>query len=326
MESEAVVSPVRGLEPEARTFLDKISRAQGPPIYKMSPADARAALTKVQQGTKVSLQPADIEDLSILGGPKGQVSLRIVRPEGSRETLPAILYFHGGGWVLGDVHTHDRLVRELANRANSAVVFVDYSRSPEARYPVAIEECYRATEYIAESGGQHKIDGSRLSVAGDSVGGNMTAAVAMMAKQRKGPKISLQVMFYPVTDASFDTASYRQYADGFWLSREAMKWFWDQYLPDKAARKQPLASPLRASEDQLSGLPPAVVITDECDVLRDEGEAYAQKLMDSGVKVTAIRCLGIIHDFVMLNALAQSAATRSAIDLASDLIKKHYNG
>jgi acetyl esterase/lipase len=288
----------------------------------MSPADARAALTNVQHASKVSVLPADIEDLSILGGPKGQVSLRIVKPEGSRETLPAILYFHGGGWVLGDAHTHDRLVRELANRTNSAVVFVNYSRSPEARYPVAIEECYRAAAYVAESGGQHRIDGSRLTVAGDSVGGNMATVVAMMARQRRGPEIGLQVMFYPVTDASFDTASYRQFAGGFWLSREAMKWFWDQYLPDKAARKQPLASPLQASADQLSGLPPAVVITDEFDVLRDEGEAYAHKLTDSGVKVAAVRCLGTIHDFMMLNALSQSAAVRSAMDLACDMIKK----
>lgn len=322
MSSETMITPARGLEPEAKAFLDKINSAGGPPIYKMSPADARAALTKVQHASKVSVLPSDIEDISILGGPGGKVSLRIVRPEDSRETLPAIMYFHGGGWVLGDKHTHDRLVREIANMTNSAVVFVDYSRSPEARYPTAIEECYRATQYIAESGDQHKIDGSRLVVAGDSVGGNMAAVIPMMAKQRKGPKISLQVMFYPVTDASFDTASYRQFAEGYWLSREAMKWFWDQYLPDKAARKQPLASPLQASAEQLSGLPPAVVITDEFDVLRDEGEAYAHKLTEAGVRVTGMRCLSIIHDFVMLNALAESQATRSAIDLACDMIKK----
>ena len=321
LSSEAVISPARGIQPEAKAFLDKINSARGPPIYKMSPADARMALTKVQQASRVSLLPADIEDLSILGGPTGQVSLRIVRPEGSsKETLPAILYFHGGGWVLGDKHTHDRLVREIANMTNSAVVFVDYSRSPEARYPTAIEECYRATEYIAASGEQHRIDGSRLIVAGDSVGGNLAAVVPMLAKQRNGPKIGLHVMFYPVTDASFDTASYRQYADGYWLGREAMKWFWDQYLPDKSARKQPLASPLQASADQLAGLPPALVITDENDVLRDEGEAYAHKLTEAGVRVTAVRCIGTIHDFMMLNPLAQSAATRSAIDLACTAI------
>lgn len=320
MSSETVISPVKGIEPEAKAFLDRINSARGPPIYKMSPDSARAALLKVQHASEVPLPPADIEDLNILGGPRGQVSLRIVRPEGSTEKLPAIMYFHGGGWVLGDKNTHDRLVREIANATNSAVVFVHYSRSPEARYPVAIEECYRATEYIASSGEQHRIDGSSLIVAGDSVGGNMAAVVPMMAKQRKGPEIRLQVMFYPVTDASFETASYRQFADGYWLSREAMKWFWDQYLPDKAARKQPLASPFQASADQLTGLPPAVVITGEFDVLRDEGEAYAHKLTEAGVKVTAVRCLGAIHDFVMLNALAQSQATRCAIDLACSSI------
>ena len=321
MSSEAVISPARGIEPDVKAFLNKINTARGPPIYKMSPSDARMALTKVQQASKVSLLPADIEDLSILGGPAGQVSLRIVRPEGSgKATLPAIMYFHGGGWVMGDKHTHDRLVREIANLTSSAVVFVDYSRSPEARYPVAIEECYRATEYMAESGDQHHIDGSRLIVAGDSVGGNMAAVVPMMAKQRKGPTISLQVMFYPVTDAGMDTSSHRQYAEGYWLSREAMKWFWDQYLPDKAARRQSLVSPLQASVDQLEGLPPAVIITEEYDVLRDEGEAYARKLIDAGVKVTAVRCLGTIHDFMMLNPLAQSAATRIAIDLACSAI------
>ncbi|WP_424358115.1 alpha/beta hydrolase [Methanocella sp. MCL-LM] len=322
MSGETVISPVKGIEPEAKAFLDKINSARGPPIYKMTPADARAALTKVQHASKVSLPPADIEDLSILGGPRGRVSLRIVRPEGSTETLPAIMYFHGGGWVLGDKSTHDRLVREIADMTNSAVVFVDYSRSPEARYPVAIEECYRATEYIAESGEHHRIDGSSLVVAGDSVGGNMAAVVLMMAKQRKGPEIRLHVMFYPVTDAGMDTSSYRQYAEGYWLSREAMKWFWDQYLPDKAERKQPLASPLQASVDQLAGLPPAVIVTGEFDVLRDEGEAYAHKLIEAGVSVTAVRCIGTIHDFVMLNALAQSQATRCAIDLACDMITK----
>lgn len=326
MSTESVIFPQSGIEPEAKVFLKKISSARGPPVYRMSPIDARTALTNVQHASNVQLPPAGVEDLRISGGPRGHIALRIVRPEGSREILPAVMYFHGGGWVLGDTDTHDRLVREIANLSGSAVVFVDYARSPEARYPVAIEECYRATEYIAESGAQHRIDGSRLTVAGDSVGGNMATVVAMMTKQRKGPELGLQVMFYPVTDAGFDTASYRQFADGYWLSREAMKWFWDQYLPDKTARKQPLASPLQASADQLSGLPPAVVITGEYDVLRDEGEAYAHKLTGAGVRVTAIRCLGMIHDFVMLNALSQSAATRGAIALVCNLIKKEKGG
>lgn len=320
MSSETVISPPRGIEPVAKKFLEKINSAGGPQIYQMSIADARAALTKVQH-VSTPVLPADIEDLSILGGPKGQVSLHIVRPQGSTGNLPAVVYCHGGGWVLGDKNIFDRLIREISVKSNSAVVFVDYSRSPEARYPVAIEECYRALEYVAESGDRHKIDATRIALVGDSVGGNMATAVTMMAKQRKGPKIGLQVLSYPVTDANFDTASYRQYANGYWLTREAMKWFWDNYLPDKAARKQPLASPLQATADQLAGLPPALVITDEFDVLRDEGEAYAHKLIDAGVKVKAVRCLGIIHDFEMLNPLAHTSATQNAIDLVSNTIR-----
>ena len=321
LSSETVISPPRGIEPAAKAFLQKINTAGGPQIYQMSVTDARAALTKVQH-ISTPVLPADIEDLSILGGPRGQVSLRIVRPQGSTGKLPAVVYCHGGGWVLGDKNIFDRLIREISVKSNSAVVFVDFSRSPEARYPVASEECYRTLEYVSESGDRHNIDSSRITVAGDSVGGNMATVVTMMAKQRKGPHIDQQVLFYPVTDASFDTPSYRQYANGYWLTREAMKWFWDNYLPDKAARKQPLVSPLQATTDQLAGLPPALVFTNEFDVLRDEGEAYAHKLIDAGVKVTAVRCLGIIHDFVMLNPLAQMPATRSAINLACEAIKR----
>lgn len=232
------------------------------------------------------------------------------------------MYFHGGGWVLGDFKTHERLVRELSNRSGSAIVFVDYSRSPEAEYPIAIEEDYHALKYIADNGRRHDLDSSRLAVAGDSVGGNMAAVVSLMAKQRQGPDIKLQVLFYPVTDADFDTGSYRQFATGHWLARDGMKWFWDNYLPDKEQRKNPMASPLRASIDMLKGLPPAMVITDEFDVLRDEGEAYAHKLMDAGVRTTGVRFLGTIHDFVMLNPLADTPATRGAIDLACDTLKK----
>ena len=321
LSSETVISPPRGIEPVAKAFLKKISSMSGPPIYQMSATDARASLNNVQHASAPVL-PADIEDLSILGGPKGQVSLRIVRPQGSTGKLPAVVYCHGGGWVLGDKHIFDRLIREISVKSNAAVVFVDYSRSPEARYPVAIEECYRAMEYISESGDRHNIDTSRITVAGDSVGGNMATVITMMAMQRKGPQIGLQVLFYPVTDATFDTPSYRQFANGYWLTREAMKWFWDSYLPDKTARKQPLVSPLQATTDQLAGLPPALVITNEYDVLRDEGEAYAHKLIDAGVKVTAVRCLGIIHDFAMINALAQAPVARGAIEMACGAIQK----
>jgi acetyl esterase len=241
------------------------------------------------------------------------VPIRIVRPTAIAEVLPVVMYFHGGGWVLGDRDTHDRLLREIAVGAQAAVIFVEYARAPEARYPVAIEQAYAATRYVVDNAASLRIDPLRLAVAGDSVGGNMTAAVTLMAKQRRGPRIAFQVLFYPVTAAGFETPSYMQFADGPWLTKRAMEWFWDAYLPDPAARNQTTATPLNASLDQLAGLPEALVITDENDVLRDEGEAYARKLSDAGVRVTSVRYNGTIHDFAMLNALADTPATRGAI-------------
>ncbi len=311
-----------GIDPVARAFLDKINATSGPPIYKMSPDKARAVLSELQDSSAVPMMPASIEEIDIPGGPTGNVHVHIVRPQGSTGMLPVTMYFHGGGWVLGDFKIFERTVRALSNLSGSALVFVDYERSPEAKYPVAIEQDYRAMEYVAENGRKHNLDSSRLAIAGDSVGGNMTAVVAMMAKQRKGPRILFQALFYPVTDASFETGSYRQFADGYWLSKESMKWFWDNYLPDKEARKGPMASPLRASADQLKGLPPALVVTNEYDVLRDEGEAYAHKLMDAGVQTTAVRFLGIVHDMIMLNPLADTPAARGAVGLAGDLLRK----
>lgn len=307
-------------EPIVRAFLEKINKAGGPQIYELSPEDARKVLDKVQ-AVRVHEMPADIEDRDIPGGPEGRIHIRIVRPKGSKGPLPVVEYFHGGGWVLGDRDTHDRLIREIANKANVAVVFVDYTPSPEAKYPVPIEMSYTVLEYVAKNGKSLNVDPSRLAVAGDSVGGNMATVIALLAKQRKGPSITFQALFYPVTDANFDTPSYKEFATGYWLSAEAMKWFWDQYLPDKAARKQPTASPLQAPLDQLKVMPPTLIITDENDVLRDEGEAYAHKLMAAGVPVTAVRYLGTVHDFMMLNPLAGSMAARSAIDLAAVTLK-----
>ncbi len=311
------------LEPAAQAFLDVLAAKGGPPIYTLSVADARAVLSGAQAGPIAKL-PADVKDRVIPVGPKGRVAIRVVRPKGRRGALPAVIYFHGGGWVLGDAKTHDRLVRELAHGADAAVVFVDYSRAPEAQYPIAIEEAYAATAWVAEHGKEIGVDPTRVAVAGDSVGGNMAAVVTLLAKERGGPRIAFQVLFYPVTDANFDTASYQQFATGYFLTREAMKWFWHHYAPEVAARAKPTASPLRASVDQLRGLPPALVITGECDVLRDEGEAYAHKLIEAGVPVTAIRCLSIVHDFVMLNALATTSAAKAALTQAGDALRKAF--
>jgi acetyl esterase/lipase len=240
-----------------------------------------------------------------------------VKPAGVEGTLPVILYIHGAGWVFGNAHTHDRLVRELAVGAEAAVVFPEYDLSPEARYPVAIEQNYTVAQWVVRQGASKGLDGTRLAVAGDSVGGNMTAALTLMAKERGDVPLLQQVLFYPVTDASFDTGSYHQFATGYFLRRDGMQWFWDQYTTDEAERAQITASPLRATTEQLTGLPPALVITGEADVLRDEGEAYAGKLREAKVPVTAVRFQGIIHDFVMLNALRGTHAAEAALTMAT---------
>ncbi len=309
------------LETEAQEFVK--ATANPPYLFDLGPEKGRAAVDQVQSAP-VSKLPAEIEDRTIPGGPAGQVSVRIVRPQHAPALLPAIVYIHGAGWVFGNAHTHDRLIRELAVGAQAAVVFPNFSLSPEARYPTAIEESYAVAKWVAEHGLEYGLDPERLAVAGDSVGGNMAAAVTLMAKERGGPMIRQQVLFYPVTDASFDTESYHQFATGYFLRRDAMMWFWDQYTKNPDDRKKITASPLRATIEQLRGLPPALVITGEADVLRDEGEAYANKLREAGVRVTAVRFQGIIHDFVMLNPLANTAAARGAIALANDWLRQGF--
>ena len=307
------------LELHTQEFVDSLAGA--PPIYTLSLVDARSVLAQAQS-IPVGKTSAQTEDIALPVGPTGSVPIRVIRPVGATAVLPVVMYFHGGGWVLGDRDTHDRLVREIAVGAQAAVVFVDYARAPEARYPVAIEQAYAATRYVADNAAELGIDPLRLAVAGDSVGGNMAAAVTLIAKQRRGPNIAFQLLFYPVTDSGFDTPSYNQFADGPWLTKRAMEWFWDAYLPDPAVRKQPTATPLNASLDQLASLPEALVIVDENDVLRDEGEAYARKLSDAGVRVISVRYNGTIHDFVMLNALADTPATRGAIAQAVGALRR----
>jgi acetyl esterase len=309
------------LEPEAQEFIK--ATANPPYLFDLGPQKGRQLVDEVQSDP-ATRPPAEIEEQTVPGGPSGQVSVRIVRPPNAPAPLPAIVYIHGAGWVFGNAHTHDRLVRELAGGAGAAVVFVNYSLSPEARYPTAIEESYAVVQWVAANGAGHGLDPQRLTVAGDSVGGNMTAAVTLMAKERRGPAIRQQLLFYPVTDAAFDTESYHQFATGYFLRRDAMMWFWDQYTTDPKQRQEITASPLRATPDQLRGLPPALVITAEADVLRDEGEAYANKLRAAGVRVTAARFQGIIHDFVMLNALANTAAARGAVALATGWLREGF--
>lgn len=308
------------LEPDTRAWLEELQAVGGKPIYELSPKDARQVLSDIQSGTNAEKLPADIEDRTIGEG----VPVRIVRPVGASVPLPVIMHFHGGGWVLGGKDTHDRLVRELANGAHAAVVFVDYTPAPEARFPEQLEQAYGATKWIAENGESLGLDPTRLVVVGDSVGGNMATVVAMMAKERGGPEIAFQVLFYPVTDATFDTGSYREFESGYFLEREGMKWFWDNYLPNQEKRSDRHASPLRASIDELKGLPPALIMVGEHDVLRDETEAYAHKLLTAGVPVAATRFLGTTHDFVMLNPITHTPAPRAAIRLATGALRRVF--
>lgn len=311
------------IEPITQKFLDNVNSLKSPPIYELAIEDARNVLAKVQD-IDISKLQADIQDYTLPVGPKGNTNIRIIRPENNDSKLPTVMYFHGGGWILGDKNIFDRLIREISNGAQAAVVFVDFDRSPESQYPIAIEEAYAATKYIAENGNEFNIDSSKLAVIGDSVGGNMATVVTILSKERGGPKIDYQVLFYPVTDANFETESYKEFAQGYWLSTEAMKWFWNAYLPDENERKKHTVSPLKASVEQLNKLPPALVITNEFDVLRDEGEAYAHKLIESGVKTTAIRLLGTIHDCAMLNPLADTPEVRAAIELANIKLKQVF--
>ena len=306
------------LEPAAQQFAE--ATANSPYLFDLGPIEGRKAVDDVQSG-EIEKPVVDVVDTTIPGGPSGAVSIRILRPKDANGLLPVILYTHGAGWVFGNAHTHDRLVRELAQGTGAAVVFTNYSLSPETRYPTAIEEIYSVLEWIADRGVDQQLDGSRIAVAGDSVGGNMSAAITLMAKQRSGPHLAAQLLFYPVTDANFETDSYRQFAEGFFLRRDGMQWFWDQYTTDDEQRNEITASPLHATTAELSGLPKALVITGEADVLRDEGEAYGRKLRQAGVDVTATRYEGVIHDFVMLNALRGTNAAGAAIAQAIAFLK-----
>jgi acetyl esterase/lipase len=319
MTEQTPANPV--LEPAAAAFAE--ATAKPPYLFQIPPAEGREAVDDVQSGD-IAKPAVDEEWITVEGGPTGSVRARIVKPAGAEGTLPVILYIHGAGWVFGNAHTHDRLVRELAVGAGAAVVFPEYDRSPEHRYPVALEQSWTVARWVVTDGAGKGLDPGRIAVAGDSVGGNMSAALTLLAKERGGLPLVQQVLFYPVTDASFDTGSYHQFAEGYFLRRDGMQWFWDQYTTDQAQRAEITASPLRASTEQLTGLPPALVITAEADVLRDEGEAYANKLRTAGVPVTAVRFQGIIHDFVMLNALRETPAAQSAIELATTTLRRAF--
>lgn len=305
---------------EVRAFLKTLNSGGGKPIEQLAPADARAVLTNAQNS--VSFDYSNVEESErIVSLDRVSVKIHVMKPVGAKPDSPAFIFIHGGGWILGDYPTHRRLVRDLVVASGAVAIFPDYTPSPEARYPVALNQIYTATKWVAEHGNEIGVNGKNLAIVGNSVGGNMTTVIALMAKNRKGPELKLQVMMWPVTDANFETGSYKELGEGRFLTKNMMIWFWDAYLSDTKQRSEIYASPLQATIDQLKGLPPALIQTAENDVLRDEGEAYARKLNEAGVAVTLTRYGGLIHDYGMLNPLAEVPAVKMAILQAAAALK-----
>lgn len=306
-------------------FINKLAQENSEPVYKLTPNEAREMLLMLQTEYPADID-AEITDTSTIDENGNQIGLRIVRPANySGEQLPAILYLHGGGWVMGDKDTHDALIKKLSNNTNAAVIFAEYSKSPEYTYPQALNQAYSVLKYLHNNPGEFNIDNTKIAVAGDSAGGNMAAVLAMKTKEDEGPGIKVQALFYPVTDTSMDTESYKKFKDGPWLSKKAMEYFIEAYVPEKEIRKDCHVSPLKASLEKLKNLPPALIITAENDVLRDEGEAYAAQLDKAGVEVVNIRVNGTIHDFMMLNALQHTPQSNFAIIFASTFLKYFLN-
>ena len=311
------------IESNVKAFLNVLNSGDGKPVEELSPVDARAVLTGAQESVKFDYSDVIITEKTITANGQA-IKLDIVKPAGATGVLPVFMFFHGGGWVLGDFPTHKRLVRDLVVASGAAAVFVNYTPSPEVQYPTAINQAYAATKWVAENGAEIGVDGKNLAVAGNSVGGNMAAVVSLMAKNKKGPKIKLQLLLWPVTDANFETGSYNQYATGRFLTKNMMKWFWDNYTTNANQRKEIYASPLQATLEQLKDLPPAIVQVAENDVLRDEGEAYARKLDEAGVPVKSVRFNGMIHDWGLLNPLAHVPGTKAATLQAGTELKNAF--
>ncbi|WP_373428010.1 alpha/beta hydrolase [Chryseobacterium sp. CKR4-1] len=307
---------------EIREFLDALNSSGGKPLETMTPQDARQVLIDAQKSVEFDF--SDIVETEREITQDGiTVNIHIVRPaNASSDKLPVFMFTHGGGWVLGDYPTHRRLVRDLVVNSDAAAVFTDYTPSPEAQYPVAINQIYAATKWVAENGAEIGVDGKNLAVAGNSVGGNMTAVLCLMAKDKGGPEIKFQLLLWPVTDADFTRESWQNYADGRFLTASLMKWMWNNYLPDLEKRKEYYASPFQASLEKLKGLPPALVQIAENDILHDEGLAYARKLDEAGVPVTIETYNGFIHDYGLLNPLDHIEAIRFSSQQGALALKK----
>ncbi|QHV96639.1 alpha/beta hydrolase [Spirosoma endbachense] len=321
------VSPVNyaddsNLDRGTKAFLKILNSSGGPPLETLSPQEAQLGLVEAQASVEVDISGIHVVQKTITSDGYS-IDLHIVRPAGVTETLPVFMFIHGGGWVLGDFPTHQRLVRDLVVLSGFAAVFVNYTRTSEAPFPQAINEIYAATRWVAENGAEINVDGSRLAVVGNSVGGNMTTVTTLMAKEKGGPAIKLQIMMWPIVDADFETDSYHRFGKDRFLTTSLMKWMYDLYIADPEQRKDIHASPLQASIEQLRGLPPALIQVAENDILRDEGEAYGRKLDEAGVAVTTVRYNGMIHDFGLLNGLATLPAVRSLVLQAAAELKKY---
>jgi acetyl esterase len=312
------------IDPQIKSFLAELNKDSSP-FWELPQPRPQEILTGLQNKTRVDMSGVSTVEKTITQDERS-VKLYIMKPQEMKGTPGVLLFIHGGVWIVGNFQNHQRLLRDLVVGSGQIGVFVEYTPLPEGRFPTPLEESYAALEWIVAHAGEFGADGTRIAIAGNSVGGNMTAALTLMAKDRNGPQIAYQVLLIPATDASVDTDSYHEFSTGRFLPRAFMKYGWDRYAPDEKTRNHPYVSPLRASNEELSGLPPALVITAENDPLRDEGEAYARKLKQAGVVVTAIRYDGTIHDFVLLNAIRKVPSTQAALQQTSEAIRNALNG
>ncbi len=309
-----------GTEAKTQAFLEGLAESGGKPLHQLTPEEVRVVLADAQKAAVLPAAEVSKKTINVDGQ---EIDLVIVKPENSKGELHAFMYFHGGGRVIGDSPTHERLIRDLVIRSGAAAVYVDYSRAPEAKHPIAINQAYSATKWVAENGSEIGVDGSRLAVAGNSAGGNMAAVVSLKAKEAGTPKIKLRLLLWPVTDASFHNTSYMEFGEGHFLTSELMQWMRGHYTTDANQRNEIYILPLRASLEQLNGLPPALIQTAEKDILRDEGEAYGRKLNEAGVPVTVTRYNGMIHDYGLLNPLSDIQTVQDSLDHAGAALKKH---
>lgn len=312
------------IDPQIREFLKALNNSGGKPLETLSPKEARQVLVNAQQSVEVDYSGIEESEKTITQDGE-TINIHIVKPINADSNPPVFMFFHGGGWILGDYPTHRRLVRDLVVKSGAVAVFPDYTPSPEAQYPKAINQAYAATKWVAKNGTQIGVDGNRLAVVGNSVGGNMAAVVALMAKDKGTPTIKQQILLWPVTDSDFSRTSYKSFGEERFLTTSLMKWMWDNYTKDANERQQKYATPIHTTIEELKDLPPALVQTAENDILRDEGEAYARKMGEAGVPVTLTRYQGLIHDYGLLNPLAHIPAIQTAILQAAIVLKEGLN-